>query len=39
MRRVRVSHDNRYVVESSNQDRHAAIYLADGLKQIASFAT
>ena len=36
MRRVRVSPDNRYVVVSSNQDHHAAIYEADGLKQIAS---
>ena len=32
MRRVRVSPDNRYVVVSSNQDHHAAIYAADGLK-------
>jgi sugar lactone lactonase YvrE len=39
MRRVRVSPDNRYVVVSSNQDAHAAIYLADSLKQIASFPT
>lgn len=39
MRRVRVSPDNRYVVVSSNQDHHAAIYQADGLKQIASFPT
>jgi DNA-binding beta-propeller fold protein YncE len=39
MRRVRVSPDNRYVVVSSNQDARAAIYLAEGLKQIASFAT
>jgi DNA-binding beta-propeller fold protein YncE len=39
MRRVRVSPDNRYVVVTSNQDAHAAIYLADGLKQIASFPT
>lgn len=37
MRRVRVSPDNRYVVVSSNQDHHAAIYQADGLRQIASF--
>ena len=38
MRRVRVSPDNAYVVVSSNQDRHAAIY--DGtLKQIASIVT
>ncbi len=37
MRRVRVSPDNRYVVVSSNQDAHAAIFLADGLNQIASF--
>jgi DNA-binding beta-propeller fold protein YncE len=36
MRRVRVSPDNRYVVVSSNQDHHAAIYAADRLKQIAS---
>jgi DNA-binding beta-propeller fold protein YncE len=36
MRRVRVSPDNRYVVVSSNQDHHAAIYEADGLTQIAS---
>jgi DNA-binding beta-propeller fold protein YncE len=36
MRRVRVSPDNRYVVVSSNQDYHAAIYEANGLKQIAS---
>jgi DNA-binding beta-propeller fold protein YncE len=39
MRRVRVSPDNKYVVISSNQDHHAAIYMADGLKQIASFPT
>jgi DNA-binding beta-propeller fold protein YncE len=39
MRRVRVSPDNRYVVVSSNQDHHAAIYEADGMKQIASFPT
>ena len=39
MRRVRVSPDNRYVVVSSNQDAKAAIFLADGLKQIASFPT
>jgi DNA-binding beta-propeller fold protein YncE len=39
MRRVRVSPDNRYVLVSSNQDHHAAIYLADGLEQIASFPT
>jgi DNA-binding beta-propeller fold protein YncE len=39
MRRARVSPDNRYVVVSSNQDHHAAIYEADGLKQIASFPT
>jgi len=36
MRRVRVSPDNRYVVVSSNQDHHAAVYEADGLRQIAS---
>jgi DNA-binding beta-propeller fold protein YncE len=39
MRRVRVSPDNTYAVVSSNQDAHVAIYLIDGLKQIASFAT
>jgi DNA-binding beta-propeller fold protein YncE len=39
MRRVRVSPDNRYVVVTSNQDAHAAIYLADTMKQIASFPT
>lgn len=36
MRRVRVSPDNTYVVVSSNQDHHVAIYERDGLKQIAS---
>ena len=36
---MRVSPDNKYVVVSSNQDHHAAIYEADGLKQIASFPT
>jgi DNA-binding beta-propeller fold protein YncE len=39
MRRVRVSPDNKYVAVSSNQDHHVAIYLADGLRQIASFPT
>jgi len=39
MRRVRVSPDNRFVVVSSNQDAHAAIYEADGYRQIASFPT
>ena len=39
MRRVRVSPDGQYVVTSSNQDAHAAIYQADGLEQIASFPT
>jgi YVTN family beta-propeller protein len=39
MRRVRVSPDNRYVVVSSNQDHHAAIYETDGLRPIASFPT
>jgi DNA-binding beta-propeller fold protein YncE len=39
MRRVRVSPDNKFVVVSSNQDNHAAIYAADGLRQIASFPT
>jgi DNA-binding beta-propeller fold protein YncE len=39
MRRVRVSPDNSYVVVSSNQDHHAAIYDAASLKQTASFPT
>lgn len=39
MRRVRVSPDNRYVVVSSNQDAHAAIFLANDLQQIAAFPT
>ena len=39
MRRVRVSPDNKYVVVSSNQDAHAAIFQADSLEQIASFPT
>jgi DNA-binding beta-propeller fold protein YncE len=39
MRRVRVSPDNKYVVVSSNQDQHAAVYQADGLEQIAAFPT
>ena len=39
MRRVRVSPDSRYVLVSSNQDHHAAIYESDGLRQIASFPT
>jgi DNA-binding beta-propeller fold protein YncE len=39
MRRVRVSPDNRYVVVSSNQDHHAAIYAAEDLKPIAAFPT
>ena len=39
MRRVRVSPDDKYVVVSSNQDHHAAIYEANGLRQIASFPT
>jgi DNA-binding beta-propeller fold protein YncE len=39
MRRVRVSPDNRYVVVSSNQDHHAAIYAGDSLTQIAAFPT
>jgi len=39
MRRVRVSPDNRYVVVSSNQDHHAAIFAAEDLRQIASFPT
>ena len=39
MRRVRISPDNKYVVVSSNQDAHAAIYEGESLKQIASFPT
>ena len=39
MRRVRVSPDNKYVVVSSNQDNHAAVYEADSLEQVASFPT
>lgn len=39
MRRVRVAPDNAYVVVSSNQDHHVAIYQAGTLKQIASFPT
>ena len=39
MRRVRVSPDNRYVLVSSNQDAHVAIYLADSMQQIGSFPT
>lgn len=39
MRRVRVSPDNRYVVVSSNQDNHAAIYDGASLRQIVGFAT
>jgi DNA-binding beta-propeller fold protein YncE len=39
MRRVRVSPDNKYLVVSSNQDHHVAIYQADGRNQIASFQT
>jgi DNA-binding beta-propeller fold protein YncE len=38
MRRVRVSPEGRYVLVSSNQDHHVAIFLADGLEQIASFS-
>ena len=36
MRRVRVSPDNNYVVVSSNQDHHVAIFERGALKQIAS---
>jgi DNA-binding beta-propeller fold protein YncE len=36
MRRVRVSPDNKYILVSSNQDHHAAIYQAGSLAQIAS---
>ena len=39
MRRVRVSPDNRYVLVSVNRGNHAAIYLADGLRRVASFPT
>lgn len=39
MRRVRVSPDNKYVVVSSNQDNHVAIYQPGALKQIAAFPT
>ena len=39
MRRVRVAPDNSYVVVSSNQDHHVAIYQAGTLKQVASFPT
>jgi len=39
MRRVRVSPDNKFVVVSSNQDAHAAVYETGGLKQVASVAT
>lgn len=39
MRRVRVSPDNKYVVVSSNQDNHVAIYQPGGLQQIAAFPT
>ena len=39
MRRVRVSPDNKYVVVSSNQDNHAAVYRSDALDQVAAFAT
>jgi len=39
MRRVRVSPDDQFVLVSSNQGNHAAIYAADGLKLVASFAT
>jgi DNA-binding beta-propeller fold protein YncE len=39
MRRVRVSPDNNYVVVSSNQDHHVAIYEAATRRQLASFPT
>jgi DNA-binding beta-propeller fold protein YncE len=39
MRRVRVSPDNKFLVVSSNQDHHVAIYDAASLRQIASFPT
>jgi DNA-binding beta-propeller fold protein YncE len=39
MRRVRVSPDNAYVVVSSNQDHHAAIYETGALEQIGSIPT
>jgi hypothetical protein len=34
-----VSPDNRYVLVSVNKGNHAAIYLADGLRRVASFPT
>src|SRR5262245_19251237 len=39
LRRVRVSPDGRYLLVSSTYDRHAAIYEAESLKQIASLET
>jgi YVTN family beta-propeller protein len=39
MRRARVSPDNQYVVVSSNQDAHVAIYDAASLRQTASIPT
>jgi large repetitive protein len=39
MRRVRVSPDDQFVLVSSNQGNHAAIYAADGVKLVASFPT
>lgn len=39
LRRVRVSPDGRYLLLSSTHDRHAAIYEAESLKQIASLET
>jgi DNA-binding beta-propeller fold protein YncE len=39
MRRVRVSPDGAYVVVSSNQDHHAAIYEGAGLRPVAAFPT
>jgi DNA-binding beta-propeller fold protein YncE len=39
MRRVRVSPDDQFVLVSSNQGNHAAIYSTDGLKLISSFPT
>jgi DNA-binding beta-propeller fold protein YncE len=39
MRRVRVSPDDQFVLVSSNQGNHAAIYATDGLKLISSFPT
>jgi len=39
LRRVRVSPDGRYLLVSSTYDRHAAVFEAESLKQIASLET